>query len=135
MNHDLVGGLVDIKQWVKVDESYNPAIASETTDLSNITKQLKELYAKLERTQLRALTPEPRKNVQFQEPVLNKIPSYRPRREQSPEPNLAVVDRQPRSDSRTLYPAQQQNTRPNNTRSNSAGNNRQQQFSPPQQQI
>jgi len=89
--------MVDINKWAKVAESYNPTIASQPTDLSGITKQLEELSAKLERNQSRALKPEQRKNVQFQERVLNEIPSYRPHREQSLDPNQAVPDRQPRS--------------------------------------
>lgn len=67
MQHDLAGGLADIRKWAKMAERYGP-VTPQTSDLSEIKSTLNDLATRLERTQLRALTPE-RKTVQFEKPT------------------------------------------------------------------
>jgi len=70
-NHDIelgAVGLASVKKWSFVAESFLPATQSNT-DTARLQKQIEELYAKLESTQMRVVN-EPstsRKAVQFEE--------------------------------------------------------------------
>jgi len=62
--HELGDGLDDIRKWSKMAERYGSSEISSGKDISKIKLTLNDLSTRLERTQLRAATPE-RKMVQF----------------------------------------------------------------------
>jgi len=64
MQHELGDGLDDIRKWAKLAERYGNSEINSGKDISKIKSMLKDLATLLERTQLRAVTPE-RKTVQF----------------------------------------------------------------------
>jgi len=64
MQHELGNGLDDIRKWSKMAERYGRTEINSGKDISEIKSTLNDLATRLERTQLRAITPD-RKSVQF----------------------------------------------------------------------
>jgi len=64
MQRELGDGLDDIRKWSKMAERYGNSEINSGKDISEIKSTLNDLATRLERIQLRAVTPE-RKTVQF----------------------------------------------------------------------
>jgi len=68
MNHDIeegLEGLATIKKWALVSESFQP-VSSPSVDTARLQRQIEELSAKLEHTQMRVVSEQrPAKTVQF----------------------------------------------------------------------
>jgi len=69
MNHDIEEdftlGMATIRKWANVAETFQP-IAPVSVDTARLQRQIEELSAKLESTQMRVVS-EPRKTIQFDE--------------------------------------------------------------------
>jgi len=64
MQHELGDGLDYIRKWSKMAERYGNSEINNVKDISEIMSTINDFATRLERTQLRAVTPE-RKTVQF----------------------------------------------------------------------
>jgi len=60
MQHELSAGLDDIRKWAKMEERYSNTSLDSGKDISEIKSTLNDLATRLDRTQLRAVTPERR---------------------------------------------------------------------------
>jgi len=100
MQHVLGDGLADICKWAKMSERYGN-IKNNGADISEIKSTLNDLETRLERTQLRAVTPE-RRSVQFTETPPTKTytrePAPAPRAHKfDPETGRRLADAGPKS--------------------------------------
>jgi len=66
MQHKLGAGLNYISKWAKITKRYGNTTLKSEKDISEIKSTLNDLATRLDRTQLKAVTPEPR-TVQFTE--------------------------------------------------------------------
>jgi len=80
MQHELGDRLADIRKWAKMAERYGNN-TDNGADISEIKSTLQDLATRLERTQLRDVTPE-RRSVRFTETPPTKTYT----REPSPAP-------------------------------------------------
>jgi len=77
MQHELGPGLEDIRKWSKMAEKYGNSEISSGKDISEIKATLNELTNQLDRSQLRAVTPE-RRTVQITNNALTRTHAREP---------------------------------------------------------
>jgi len=77
MQHELCDGLAEVRKWAKMTERYGNTTQNSKADISEIKSTLNDLASRLDRTQLRAVTPE-RRFVQFTEMTPRKTYSRDP---------------------------------------------------------
>jgi len=77
MQHKLDDGLNDIRKWAKMAERYSNTLLDSGKDIFEIKSTLNDLANWLDKTQLRAITPE-RKTFQFTESTRTRTYSREP---------------------------------------------------------
>jgi len=62
MQHEIGDSLDDMRKWAKMDERYGNTTLNSVKDIFEIKYTLKDLATRLDKTQLRAVTPEKKKS-------------------------------------------------------------------------